>query len=478
MKRMMSVVASLLAMLMLLAACAAPGDPSDTTAADTTAEPETSAEETTEAPPRDVVLFDGGKTDYTLVYAATASAAVMTALDELKAAVAARLGVELVVGSDGDVESGTDESGETAGPIEEQAKEILIGACEREESKQVRASLEVNTYAIRMVNGKLVIVGVDHYATAQAIRAFIDTYLGEPVSTLVVKDNLNVVEKSALPQEMCDLTEGADMRLMTFNTLGSGTEYEKRRPNEIQMLLDYLPDVVGVQEANKKVHAEVLKADPISDYYAMNVEYHPNTTTVNYTAILYLKSKYTLIDSGIEWLDSRYTETNTKSMSWAVLERIGTGERFAVVNMHGAVWTKSYPIPNGQTYESMRELAHTWRVDNVRQMLERVNAILATYPDIPLITMGDFNFDNDSAAYAAMMAGHMDDTQMTATVRTVENLKSFHTTVGAAPVEGQCIDHIFYTDDSLETLTFALGMRQLDLDASDHCPVYADVKFK
>ncbi|MBQ8718023.1 MAG: hypothetical protein IJY66_02015 [Clostridia bacterium] len=57
--------------------------------------------------------------------------------------------------------------------------EILVGKTNRPESEQVHASLGQDQYAIRVVNNKLVIVGVDDMRTVMAVKYFIDTYLSE-----------------------------------------------------------------------------------------------------------------------------------------------------------------------------------------------------------------------------------------------------------------------------------------------------------
>ena len=57
--------------------------------------------------------------------------------------------------------------------------EILVGQTNRPESAEVLATLGADQYAIRAINNKLVIIGVDDKRTIMAVNAFIDTYLCE-----------------------------------------------------------------------------------------------------------------------------------------------------------------------------------------------------------------------------------------------------------------------------------------------------------
>ena len=57
--------------------------------------------------------------------------------------------------------------------------EILVGQTNRPESEQVYAELGEDQYAIRVVNNKLVIIGVDDKRTIMAVKYFTETYLSE-----------------------------------------------------------------------------------------------------------------------------------------------------------------------------------------------------------------------------------------------------------------------------------------------------------
>ena len=77
--------------------------------------------------------------------------------------------------------------------------EILVGETGRPESAQVLETLGADQYAIRVVNNKLVIIGVDSRRTAMAARYFIDTYLGE--NAIVIPKTLDVLETVVYVQQ-------------------------------------------------------------------------------------------------------------------------------------------------------------------------------------------------------------------------------------------------------------------------------------
>jgi len=362
--------------------------------------------------------------------------------------------------------------------IENDIPEILIGDTNRAESKEVISGLAKDQYVIKWVNNKLIIAGSDDQVTNAAVTAFIEKFI-KPAEgdTLELPSDLYYTDQMIL-QEI-PLAEGAEMRVMTFNILGSGDGYnEGRREIIMDTVLDYFPDVIGFQESNKTNLNTIHLTPEMSKYYDINAMYHWGTDTANYTLIMYLKDKYTQLEGGVEWNRCRYTGTNTKSMSWTVLERIEDGQRFIVANIHGSLWDPFYELPEGETYESMESKANgIWHIDNAEQILEKVAEMQEKYGDIPVITVGDYNFQRTHRAFFTMKSTGLTDAAESALDANTA-FGSYHSTIGALPYAGgKPIDHIFYSPESLEAVKHEICMRQSDLDASDHCPVYADFRF-
>ena len=72
----------------------------------------------------------------------------------------------------------------------------------------------------------------------------------------------------------------------------------------------YGADIIGLQECNRHAHRGVLDLLPPS--YAVATTHHEGTDIYDYTPILYNPERLDLLESGVEWLDGRYTGTNTK----------------------------------------------------------------------------------------------------------------------------------------------------------------------
>ena len=57
------------------------------------------------------------------------------------------------------------------------SKEILVGLTNRPESQEVFSTLAENSYAVKEVNGKIVIIGENDRATAKAVEVFLSTWV-------------------------------------------------------------------------------------------------------------------------------------------------------------------------------------------------------------------------------------------------------------------------------------------------------------
>jgi endonuclease/exonuclease/phosphatase family metal-dependent hydrolase len=180
---------------------------------------------------------------------------------------------------------------------------------------------------------------------------------------------------------------------------------------------------------------------------------------------------FTLLKSDIVWLRGRYTGTNTKSLNWAVFEDMN-GVKFALINYHGAVCSNSYSGFQNYTSAQLTEQANIWKLDNVVQVIEIKNAIVAEFGNIPIMVSGDNNFNSSSQPYKNLASDGFVDAELTARVSKVTGYKTSYS-YGSIPGSGLSIDHIF----GLNNVDFAVHyiVRGDDVwKASDHCPVYVD----
>lgn len=484
MKKLILVIALLMIAAVLLAACdstADVGDTTDTTPADTTpadittpvdtTTPAEQAAETTPAVKEVRVLATKDGCEYPVLYSEFGDDLVTQASVDLKNALVAKLGDSATPALNTDRLKGIRRGQYTS----VEGKEILIGNTNRTESRDALAELGDNEYVIRWSGDKLVIIGSDDYTTKVAVDVFIEQCVNTAEGDkLALPLDLNI--KGTATVQKIHLAEGSDIRVMTYNIAGSTKEADARRNHIITVVMDYLPDVIGFQESNKTCLNSIHHSEIISKYYSINKPSQGNGDTVNYTPILYLKSKYKQVESGIEWLRCRYEGTNTKSLSWTVLERLSDGTRFIVVNLHGSLWSADYVPPAGETHDTMyAKAAVEWKEDNARQMLEKISELRAKYGNIALFTTGDYNFDSTHSAYQIMKSTGLENSQEKAATATAG--ASYHNEIGSAPAsDGRAIDHIFYDPNITAPIKHVICKRQADLASSDHCPVYTDFK--
>lgn len=320
-------------------------------------------------------------------------------------------------------------------------------------------------HVIEQKDGTLLLAGKNEYAVLDAVETFSATYLQSTKGELNIPD----VSTEHTLFVATPLADGADVRIMTFNTLGTnGDNPSVRFPLIFETVRRYLPDVVGFQEANKTIHSAVL--EDLTDVYDFVNKYHDAGAPVNYTPIMYRKDKFNCIAGGVEFLRSRYTGTNTKSYSWAVLELKSTGKRFIVLNLHGALISPAYNL------EGMTNAVEgaAWRRDNVAQLHERAVKLQTKYGALPTFLIGDFNFNKAAAAYSDATALGYVTAEKTATQHKETGTKTTHG-IGSAPPSGKSIDHIFYQGNTT-VFTHYIVRDETALAASDHCPVYCDAK--
>lgn len=469
MKKIFSVLLILCLSLGLLTACGSAEQQTDTTTAPADTATSVPTETTEPAPTGLTVIAADGSTSFKVVRDEDANNVIVELAIDLFNTLNEAYNTK--VGLSDDWVRKTDEDG----TVTTEDYEILVGDTNRKESALAKEQLGDNDYIICVMGNKVVIQGKNVFNIKYAVEQFVAKYVTKAGEALVMDPNEVLTGKGS--SQGIELTEGADLRVMTFNVLASGSEDAKARSPYIQeTILTYMPDVVGFQECNDNQHAYVI--NKLKDDYALALRSHADGT-LNYTPIIYLKDKYTQVDTGIEWLDSRYTGTNTKSISWVVLKSNETGKTFAVVNMHGAVISTSYKGFETMPSSERNTLVNEWRVDNVRQMLEVRDAIQAKHGAIAVMYIGDFNFNSDSAAYSATRKAGLTEAEVSATGKKTTGYATYSGDPGKAPGSGKSIDHVFYDPDEVTALRHHIARDEIyEISASDHCAVWADVVIK
>ena len=467
MRKLLAILLSMLILTPCISLIGCDGNGEETTTPSVDSIEETTIEET-EAPSMDGVIFDETGMIYRVVRGTYANTVEVNAAVDLNKAIRAMYNGEM------DITIGDDfMKGQTKDDIfETDTYELLVGVTNRKESHDAKATLALDEYVIKLVGNKLVVIGYDCYATAGAVEYFIDNILSKSDgNTLVIDKDFEYRGESSLRK--ISIHKEAQYRIMSWN-LGCMVSDEKNGEKEcIDIILRYLPDIMGLQECNAAVYSKVLNSLP--EFYKHAVRKHSGTSTDNYTPIIYNSELFDLLEAEVAWLRGRYTGTNTKSISYAVFQD-KNGEKFALINFHGAVCSNSYKGFENYTSEELSAQAHAWKLDNVVQVIEIKNSIIAKYGNIPVMVSGDNNFNSNSQQYKNMQAEGFLDAEHTARIERMTGYKTSFS-YGTEPGDGLSIDHIFGLND-IDFVVHQIVRGSEVYKASDHCPVYVDFQFK
>lgn len=250
------------------------------------------------------------------------------------------------------------------------------------------------------------------------------------------------------------LTDSAAIRVMSFNV--SGWNYKNTKNLVPRVILEYSPDLLGVQECAYDFYKTLTREMP--EYAFVGVGRNTGDLSKDCgeaSAILYKKDKFTLVDSGTFWL-SETPDTPSQGWdgdyiricTWVILKNNATGQEFAHVNTH------LENIDDGTGMEALK--------NGTQMVVDKAVSF-----DMPVILTGDLNFEKDTEYYAAVTAAGFRDTQSLA-----ENTME-------GPTCGQeHIDYIFVNDGIAGVSTYKIVTDSYDgKNPSDHYPIYADIQF-
>ena len=137
--------------------------------------------------------------------------------------------------------------------------------------------------------------------------------------------------------------ENLDVRVMSFNIRNSyardgDNHWEARKDLVYGVIRDYAPDVLGLQEANSFQFEELSNEFP---EYGKVGEGSMGASKGQYSAILFLKKRFKLSDSGSFWLSETPTEPSKSWRSahhrictWAGLLSSETKQTIYIYNTH------------------------------------------------------------------------------------------------------------------------------------------------
>ncbi len=327
--------------------------------------------------------------------------------------------------------------------------EILLGVTNRrafEGCYTGAAAPDSLHYLIRAAGNNILVVGTTDLTASVACERFIADYMENPYSNQFnLPDGLNqmCVAHEADPHSV--RAEGVDLRVMSYNILSKNLSPDKldlsdRRQHVFTTILNYMPDVVGVQEVSERgwpmIEQDLGRWYSCVDHVTTNGEY-------SYTGMIYNRQTVRLIESK----NVNYSTGNKRIriFTWARFEHLATGKEFIAVSTH---WDVQYVNRPGHAQE----------------MTELVNWLRTEY-GLPIVCTGDFNSgEKDSYFNTFLDATGQTDARHAAKLVGYESGDSM-------------IDHVTSTS-KLETIFYKLLDTPWTRYASDHNPVYADFKFQ
>ena len=370
--------------------------------------------------------------DYSIVYAEEDVVAKALASD-IQAAVLAAVGVELTVKTDSEKPDG---------------KEILVGNSKRTAAGAPAASIGVAAEALED-NNMLMYTEGDFF--------FLGGKTGNNVALLGAANRLlNDIECSNENKNIVfdyntpTAPSQTSYRIMTYND-GPNYQFGALSLNyRCTLIKEYAPDIIGFQEtlaSDVKKYQSNLSGYRFV-YFDHELETADHTPEVLYGApIAFLSSKFTLVDSGTQWLSDTPDIPNSKvdstdyirTYAYAILKDKTTGEKIVVINVHVDYVDKA----------------------NVKQIEILLN-LTEKFKGLPMVFTGDFNMKYKSDGFKMMEDAGYRDSGRYLTKETTN------------------IDYIFFDYSKVEAVYYkriedhkhSAGMAQA---GSDHNPYVADI---
>lgn len=270
----------------------------------------------------------------------------------------------------------------------------------------------------------------------------------------------------------------SQLRVMSFNVLASDWSNKpavKGRDDKLRDVISrYAPDVIGMHEVNAEWY-ESLKSEFMT-YKFVNEDNIKIRGKVNYSTIAYNTETVNLI----KWGQSPYTvnyNKNCRNFMWAVFEMKNNPEqKFIVTSTHF-------------------DLTSDRRVHEAIEMAGLLRFLLHKY-DLPIFCTGDYNMKEDTPEYYTLTElTSFESGKFCAEERGLV-ASTYHLGDGTGSEDDytsgywklgkvsyrqkeintyKSIDHIF-TNSPEKVMYYDTVVDETALDASDHCPIYIDIK--
>ena len=263
------------------------------------------------------------------------------------------------------------------------------------------------------------------------------------------------------------LTEGAEIRVMSWNVLSpdwlhfdkSKAPIDNRHEKMAALVLEYMPDVLALQESTSRWHKAFKPLLLDTGLYGITNR-QCNAEGFKYCAcpILYNPLTVKVVEEYLIDLDKH---SDCRVFAVTVFEKLADGTRFVVTNTHPAPW------------DEPENYARNWAT-----MTEKAAEVLAKYADLPVIMMGDYNTYEQMDEFPALLETLGVKNAKTEAETMLRNVSTYIGWQGKmADYERPTpyvLDHILINDKVSVKLYNVVVDHEAD-QASDHLPIYADI---
>ncbi len=341
--------------------------------------------------------------------------------------------------------------------------EIIVGILnDKNRFKYNYSSLSGMDSIIASSENSILICGISDAGLSRAVESFNNLFIRSGhISSLNMPTQTVLTFNAFTGGESPALIEGADTRIMSFNILSeewdAAAVMEGRDIRVSAVLLNYLPDVAALQEVSNKWY-------PILESNVGGIYKFTRTKNLNregtYTTLIYNTQTTKLIEEGLEY----YSVGNSKrlrSIVWGVFESIATGERYIVFSTHWDV---------GAERQWMRMIEAKEMADFCKKLYDKYK--------VDIFACGDYNASEGTEEYQTFLneSGFVDAKTSAKVINRA--CKTYHTlfqSVSTGTYES--IDHITFMEQTKpKVLYYNTLIAEYIIDASDHSPIYIDIK--
>ncbi|MBO5970331.1 MAG: hypothetical protein J6S14_17760 [Clostridia bacterium] len=341
--------------------------------------------------------------------------------------------------------------------------EIIVGILnDKNRFKFNYSSLSGMDSIIASSDSSILICGKSDAGLSRAVESFVNMFIRSGhISSMNLPTQTVFTFNAFTGGEDPALIDGADTRIMSFNILSE--EWDARAVMEGRdirvsaVLLNYLPDVAALQEVSNKWYP-ILETNVGGIYkFTRTKNLHREGT---YTTLIYNTQTTKLIEEGLEY----YSVGNSKrlrSIVWGLFESIATGERYVVFSTHWDVGAE-----------------RQWmRMTEAKEMADFCQSLYDKYK-VDIFACGDYNASESTEEYQTFIkeSGFVDAKNSAKHINRA--CKTYHTLFESVSTSTyESIDHITFMEQTKpKVLYYNTLIAEYIIDASDHSPIYIDIK--